>query len=162
MLPRQLSRLYPFALAVSLATCGGSQGGPSGPIPDSVAAGTWGGENAGLIVNADIAHVHIGCTNGNFAAPVELDDEGRFNVSGSYVLRAFPVQVGPELPAQFAGLVRGNTLTLTVAVNDTVMNDLVALGPVTVVFGREPRMQVCPICREPSRTDAAVSSRRAK
>jgi hypothetical protein len=59
--------------------------------------------------------------------------------------------MGPTLPAQFAGLVRGNVLTLTVAVDDTVMKDLVALGPVTVVFGREPRMQVCPICREPAR-----------
>jgi hypothetical protein len=147
---RFLSRLFAVALVTSLVTCGGSQA-PSGPIPDSVATGTWGGENAGLLVNADTAHVHIGCTNGYFDAPIELDDEGRFNVPGSYALRVYPVAIGPTVPAQFAGLVRGNVLTLTVAVDDTVMNDLVALGPVTVVFGREPRMQICPICREPGR-----------
>ncbi|MGH7713356.1 MAG: hypothetical protein ACREOG_18860, partial [Gemmatimonadaceae bacterium] len=36
-----------------------------------------------------------------------------------------------------------------VTVNDTVEKKTVVLGPVRVTFGREPRMQVCPICRSP-------------
>jgi hypothetical protein len=47
----------------------------------------------------------------------------------------------------FTGVVTGNVLTLSVAVDDTVEKKLVPLGPVTVVLGREPRMQACPICR---------------
>lgn len=137
------------ALALGAATCGGSQGGLIGPSPDELVAGTWGGENAGVVVDNANAHVHIACTKGDFAAPIALDGEGRFSVPGNYVLRAYPVQIGPSLPAQFAGVVEGNRLTLTVAVNDTVEKKLVALGPVTVVFNREPRMQVCPICRTP-------------
>jgi hypothetical protein len=45
----------------------------------------------------------------------------------------------------------GRTLTLAIAVNDTVEKKVVALGPVTVVYGREPQMGPCPICRAPRR-----------
>ena len=115
---------------------------------DELAVGTWGGENAGVIVSDTTAHVHVACTLGNFPMPVQLDSEGRFSVAGSYVLRAYPVFVGPHLPAQYSGRVSGTRLTLTVAVNDTVEKKTVQVGPVTVTFGREPRMQACPICRD--------------
>ena len=75
--------------------------------------------------------------------------DGRFTVDGSYMLRAYPVAVGPTVPAQFSGQVVGATLTLAVAVDDTVENQLVSLGPVTVTHGREPEMAPCPICRVP-------------
>ena len=94
-----------------------------------------------------VAHVHIGCTLGNFPLPTAVDDQGRFSADGNYTLRAYPIAVGPELPAVFTGVVNGNLLTLSVAVDDTVEKKLVPLGPVTVVLGREPRMQTCPICR---------------
>jgi hypothetical protein len=120
------------------------------PLPDdSLALGTWGGDNAGLIVTDSTSHVHVGCTFGN-SGTVPLDAEGRFTANGSYVLRAYPVMIGPDLPAQFSGQVNGRTLTLAIAVNDTVEKKIVSLGPVTVVFDREPTMQVCPICREPA------------
>ncbi|MFP5356708.1 MAG: hypothetical protein ACLGIK_16475, partial [Gemmatimonadota bacterium] len=70
---------------------------------------------------------------------------------GQYVLRAYPVLVGPPLPARFSGVVRGNLLTLSVAVDDTVEKKLVALGPITVVLGRDPKLGPCPICVTPSR-----------
>ena len=61
-------------------------------------------------------------------------------------LRLYPVAVGPTMPAQFAGVVNGNRLTFTVAVNDTVETKLVVLGPAIVTFGRQPEMGPCPIC----------------
>ena len=109
--------------------------------------GTWGGENAGAILDDTLAHVHIGCTLGNFPLPTVVDDQGRFTADGNYTLRAYPIAVGPELPAVFTGVVIGNRLTLSVAVDDTVEKKLVPLGPVTVVLGREPHMEACPICR---------------
>jgi len=133
-------------LAVSACNGGRATGDTSA---DTLAPGTWGGENAGAIVSDTIAHVHIGCTFGDFRPPVALDQEGRFDVAGSYTLRAFPVAVGPSLPAVFTGVVNGNRLTISVAVNDTVEKKLVPLGPVTVVLGQEPRMGPCPICRRP-------------
>ena len=118
--------------------------------------GTWGGENVAFIVESNAAHIHVGCTNGDFSAPIAIDDEGRFNVSGSYVLRAYPVQVGPSLPAQVTGLVDGRRLTFTVSVNDTVEKKLVVLGPESVTFARDPRMGPCPICVRP-KASVAVS-----
>ena len=108
--------------------------------------GTWGGDDVVIIVEAALAHVHVGCTNGDFTAPIRLDEEGRFNVAGSYMLRAFPIPIGPTVPAQMAGQVSGRRLVFTVAVNDTVGKELVVFGPSTVTLGREPQMGPCPIC----------------
>jgi hypothetical protein len=136
------------AAIVAIAACNG-RSVTAGPSTHVLTRGTWGGENAGAIVDDTIVHVHIGCTLGNFPPPLVVDDQGRFSMEGSYTLRAYPVAVGPPLPAVFTGVVNGSQLTLSVAVNDTVEKKPVTLGPVTVVLGREPRMQVCPICRKP-------------
>ena len=121
------------------------------PAGDQIALGTWGGDNAGLIATDSLTHVHIGCTFGDIVGRVMLDADGRFNVSGSYMLRAYPVAVGPMVPAQFSGQVSGSMLTFSVAVNDTVEKKLVALGPATVYFARQPTMGACPICAVPRR-----------
>lgn len=144
------SRLWVAGLALIgaglLTTCGG---GLIFPSDDHLALGTWGGENAGVIATESATHVHIGCTFGDLPGDIVLDGTGRFNLEGSFVLRAYPVQVGPPLPAQFSGRVSGGTLTLAIAVNDTVEKKLVALGPITVVYGRTPNMGPCPICLVP-------------
>jgi hypothetical protein len=121
------------------------------PSNGQLALGTWGGDNSGIIVTDSAAHVHVGCTFGDMPGNIQLDATGRFTINGSYVLRAYPVQVGPPLPAQFSGRVIGRTLTLAIAVNDTVEKKVVAMGPITVVYGRQPQVGPCPICRAPSR-----------
>ena len=132
-----------FAAVVALGACGVDT---LGTALDELAEGTWGGENAGVIVTDATAHVHVGCTNGDFPAPIELDDDGRFSVAGDYLLRAYPVAIGPTMPAQFAGVVRGRDLVMTVAVNDTIEGKLVVLGPVSVRLGQDPELGPCPIC----------------
>ena len=137
-----------LAIIVGVLTLGTSCGDDDPISPEGdLLAGTWGGENVALIVEGTTAHVHVGCTNGDFPAPVALDADGRFSIAGSYVLRAYPIQIGPSLPAQMAGVVEGRRLTFTVAVNDTVEKKLVVLGPSTVIFDRDPNMGPCPICR---------------
>ena len=121
-----------------------------GPPSDGlVAVGTWGGDSAGVIVNDTVAHVHIGCTYGDLSGRVTLDANGRFTRSGSFLLRAYPVAIGPTMPASFSGRVTGKTLTLTVTVSDTVNNVTVVRGPVSVRLGTDPRLGPCPICRVP-------------
>ena len=115
--------------------------------PAGKVAGTWGGENAGLIADSTGAHVHIACTYGNSPNGIEPGVDGRFDVAGEYVLRAYPVAVGPSLPARFVGVVIGPFMTLSVTVSDTTADTTAPLGPVKLYFGREPRMQACPICR---------------
>ncbi len=133
-------------LVLLLASCSSS---PTGPASGDLALGTWGGDGAGVIVTDSVVHVHVGCTFGDMPPGVALDAEGRFTVDGSYVLHAYPVVVGPRLPAQFSGQVLGRRLTLAVAVNDTTTGEVIALGPVTVTLGDEPRMGPCPICAVP-------------
>jgi hypothetical protein len=135
-----------LGLLVAGALLGPCDTGPSG-IVDGVVQGTWGGENAGLIADDTSAHVHIACTFGNVPQGIEPGTGGRFDVPGEYVLRAYPVYVGPSLPARFQGTVTGRSLTLSVIVQDTVADTTITLGPVRLLFGREPRMQMCPICR---------------
>jgi hypothetical protein len=138
------SLLWTLPLVAGCAVTGGSAGLPT----DHLAEGTWGGNDNGVIVTATQLHIHLGCTNGDFPAPVLLDAEGRFRLDGSYTLRAFPV-ARESLPAQVAGRVEGRRLTFTIAVNDTVLKRPTALGPITVTLGVEPRMTICPICEKP-------------
>lgn len=122
---------------------------PASDLPGDkiLATGTWGGVDAGVMVSDTGTHIHIGCTFGDGPAEIPLNDEGRFAINGDYVLQAFPVALGPLLPAEFSGHVHGDELTLWVAVNDTVNKETVKLGPVKLVFGREPDMGPCPICQ---------------
>jgi hypothetical protein len=130
--------------AVALVACGDES--PLLPNGLQLASGTWGGENAAMLVSDESAHVHVGCTYGNIPGAVTLDGEGRFELDGSYVLRAYPVAVGPSLPAVFRGTLVRSRLLLTIVVDDTVENRSVTLGPVQLVFGRQPNMGPCPIC----------------
>lgn len=142
------SVFLPF-VGLLVGSCSGSSLLP--PSDGVLAAGTWGGDNSGVVVTDSAVHVHVGCTFGDMPGNVQLDATGRFTIDGSYVLRAYPVQIGPSLPAQFSGRVVGRTLTLAIAVNDTVEKKVVALGPITVVYGHDPEMGPCPICRAPRR-----------
>ena len=157
---RNRALFYPILATVAMAAVCQSNPmvGPPGP---NLARGTWGGDNAGAIVTDSQTHVHIGCTFGDISGAVPLASDGSFSVPGSYVLRAYPVAVGPSLPAQFSGRVQQHfgitTLTLTVVVNDTIAKKSQTLGPVDVNFGREPAMGPCPICRVPRRPVPATS-----
>ena len=113
--------------------------------PITEVAGTWGGDNAGLIVSGADVHVHIGCTLGDVIGPIRPDSSGRFQASGTYNVDAYPVDRGITHPASFTGRIVGQTMTLTVALTDTAR----VLGPVTLIYGKEPKMGPCPICRVP-------------
>src|SRR5205807_7981260 len=63
------------------------------PSPGKV-AGTWGGDNAGLIADDTSAHVHIGCTYGNVHQPIVADAHGRFDLPGEQDITAPPVDRG--------------------------------------------------------------------
>ncbi len=117
---------------------------PSSPLrPPKGILGLWGGENAALIADDSSAHVHIGCTYGNIHQLIVPDADGRFVVPGEQNITAHPVDAGIFHPAQFSGRIMGNNMSLTITLTDTT----VTLGPVQLSFGKEPRMQACPICR---------------
>ena len=140
-----------LALGAALfAAC--ASGSDLPPYDGSVALGTWGGDNSGMIVSDTAMHLHIGCTFGDVSGRIPITASGNFDITGNYMLRAFPVQVGPTVPARFVGHLDGKDLTVTVTVNDTVEHQTVVLGPTKLRYGTEPQMGPCPICRRPIHT----------
>jgi hypothetical protein len=134
-------RVVPVVAFLLVGACGTSRLDVE-TVPD----GTWGGDDAGLVVRADSAHAHIGCTLGDLPAPIAVDRDGRFEVEGQWNVDAYPVNRGILHPARVSGRTDGRTLTFSVRLTDTGQ----VLGPSVVTLGREPRMVNCPICRLPS------------
>ena len=142
------AKLTAGSLLVSLLACGAS----SSTLPTfdgNLPLGTWGGDSAGLIVGDTALHLHIACTYGDVSGRIAVDASGNFDVEGSYMLRAYPVAIGPAVPARFRGHLDGGTVTVTVTVDDTVMHQTVTRGPVVAKYGDAPRLGPCPICRRP-------------
>lgn len=131
------------AFVASLLVAAGCRSLPL-PGPGQI-AGTWGGDNAGLIATDSTAHVHIGCTLGDTKDAIHPDASGRFDVAGTYNVDAYPISRGITHPARFTGVIAGTTMILTVTLSDTTRQ----LGPVTLTYDVEPRMGPCPICRVP-------------
>ena len=127
------------------------------PFDGNLPLGNWGGENAGMIVSDTAMHLHIGCTYGDVSGRVPVGAGGQFDVAGNYTLRAYPIAVGPSVPARFAGRLDGAKVTITATVNDTVQHQTVVLGPVTVTYGAEAKLGPCPICRRPIITKPSPS-----
>jgi hypothetical protein len=141
-----LLRLLPLIAFIvgAWGTCDRAHG-PKPPTPPL--AGTWGGDNAGLIATDSSAHVHIACTAGDVSGPLQAGTDGEFDVAGRYNITLYPVARGPDHPARFSGQIAGVVMTLTVTLTDTA----VTLGPVRLTLGKEPRMGPCPICRRPTK-----------
>lgn len=118
------------------------------PFDGGLAIGTWGGDSAGMIVGDTAMHIHVGCTYGNVSGRVAIANN-HFDAGGSYLLRAYPIAVGPTLPARFVGDIIGTTARVTITVTDTVQKTTVVLGPVSVTYGKDPRLMPCPICKRP-------------
>jgi len=122
---------------------------PGGFLP----LGNWGGDSAAMIVSDTGTHLHIACTYGDVSGRLPLTADGRFDVQGSYLLRAFPIAVGPTMPARFVGRVAGTAAnpvaTVTVTVTDTVAHTTVVRGPVVVTWGAAAKEMPCPVCRRP-------------
>lgn len=147
--------LLVLATALVAAACGAA--GATLPTSDgSVPLGTWGGDSAGLIVSDTAMHLHIGCTFGDVSGRIPVDANGNFDATGSYMLHAYPITVGPSVPARFVGRIDGAVATITVTVDDTVQHTTVVRGPVVVKFGDAPRLGPCPICRRPVITRGSV------
>ena len=146
-----------LTLAV-LATIGCSSSSVTVPKTGGVLElGQWGGDSAAMVVGDTATHLHISCTYGDVSGRIVFNARGEFDVSGSYLLRAFPVAVGPTMPARFTGRVEGTTATVVVTVNDTIQKQTVVRGPVVVTLGRDPRLMPGPICRRPVVTQSLMA-----
>jgi hypothetical protein len=145
------SRLAIITLAAVSVGCSSGTSGSTASLPPfdgGVAIGTWGGDGAAMIVGDTAMHIHVGCTFGDVSGRVPVSNN-HFDVAGSYMLRAFPIAIGPTVPARFVGDLSGATARVTITVDDTVEHKTVILGPVSVTYGQDARLMPCPICRRP-------------
>jgi hypothetical protein len=151
------NRILAITGATALIACASTPTLP--PFDGSLPLGTWGSDSAALIVGDTAMHIHIKCTFGDVSGRVPLAADGSFDVAGSYMLRAYPITIGPAVPARFVGRVRDGEVTVTVTVNDTVEHKTVVLGPVSATYGKEAHLWPCPICRRPILTRGTMDPR---
>lgn len=88
--------------------------------PATLPTGSWGGEQVVLEVGPDRAVLRLGCGEGEFAAPVSLDADGRFALTGSYSAEAGGPSTPADrsVPARYEGQIQARSLTLTVRHGD--------------------------------------------
>jgi hypothetical protein len=95
---------------------------PIGP-GESVAAGTWGGQHVALEVTTDGGRIEYDCAHGDLGEPLELDQSGRFDVTGTHTREhGGPVredEKSESRPARYAGRIDQGRMTLTVTLSDT-------------------------------------------
>lgn len=115
-------------------------------IGGRVAEGTWGGDHIRVEVSAEGgvgAEVEYDCARGKISAPLDVDAEGRFDLSGTHVREGpGPIRVGitpPTRPARFAGRISGEEMTLTVTLTDTSQE----IGVFNLRRGSEGRLRKC-------------------
>jgi hypothetical protein len=76
-----------------------------------------------LQISEDAAEIEFDCARGAIRGAIPLDEQGRFEVPGSYVReRPGPIRVGDEpkqRPASYAGSIRDQTMTLRVTLTDS-------------------------------------------
>jgi hypothetical protein len=117
--------------------------GTSGPVA-VLEPGVWGGERANLIVGLDSVRAEFDCASGRLDAPVVLDAQGRFDVSGTFRFEAGPVFA--PVPARWTGsvaIVRGGSqVTLSVLVLDPKA-DPRQLGPYHLMSGVRLTLGMC-------------------
>ena len=126
-----------FSLVASLVLLAPACSPPT--APDAV--GSWGGPFASLVLTAQGGTVTYLCGAGTIDSGWTLTSDGGFEAVGQHFFGGgpAPTEGRPPHPARYAGLIRGNTLTLTVTVTDLDQT----IGPFELKRGGPPVEEVC-------------------
>jgi len=105
------------------------------------ALGTWGGQEASLVLTTSGGQVAYACGAGTIDSAWTISRAGQFAASGQHFFGGGPVppQGRPPHPAHYSGQVQGNDLTLTVTLTD--LNQ--TLGPFHLVRGGPAVVEQC-------------------
>jgi len=101
-------------VSLVISACAGT---PTQPRETTLPAGRWTGDNGCLSVAVDGCDLVVGCGHGQFKPPV-VHADGAFEVNGTYRIEVGPISIDPAPPAIFSGVVRGQTLTISVTPSD--------------------------------------------
>jgi hypothetical protein len=110
-----LTRMVAVAVVCLLVdACAGT---PTEPRDTTLPTGRWAGDGACLSVAVDGCDLVVGCGHGRFPLPA-VHADGTFEVNGTYRIEVGPISINPAPPATFSGILRGQTLTLSVTPSD--------------------------------------------
>ena len=90
---------------------------PTAPRDTTLPTGRWTGDGACLSVAVDGCDLVVGCGHGQFPSPV-VHAGNTFQINGTYRIEVGPISINPAPPAMFSGVLRGQTLTLSVTPGD--------------------------------------------
>ena len=83
--------------------------------------GEWGGTHISMDVGEHSATIEYDCATGEINGPLKVDDEGKFQLPGTFTPeRGGPVRAGEtpqSQPATYSGTINGNTMTLILKVS---------------------------------------------
>ena len=125
-------------MPLAVMGCGGASR-PSGLMPE----GTWGGDHVELVLDAAHGTIEFDCAHGMMRAPIPVDSDGTFDVTGTFVREhGGPIRDGEppdEHPARYMGTTDGRRMTLTVILSDESQH----LGTFELVLGGPARLLKC-------------------
>lgn len=134
-----MKHLAGVAALVSLLGCA-SGGQVSADKADRVPLGDWGGEHVRLAVSDAGGSIEFDCAHGTLDAPLQVTEEGRFDVPGSFVREGGPVRPGSETreSVRYTGKMDGRRMDLEV-----VREGAERLGPYRLTFGERAKLFKC-------------------
>lgn len=109
--------------------------------PLGAAGAVWGGEHVRLEVTPEGAMLEFDCASGMIAKPVQMNADGKFNVTGTFTgERPGPVmRDGPTpTPSTYSGSIQGSTMNLTITGRQGE-----SLGDYVLVRGQPGRVVRC-------------------
>jgi hypothetical protein len=128
-----LTRIAVVGLVCLLA--GACADTPTQPRETNLPTGRWSGDGACLSVAVDSCDLVVGCGHGQFPPPVVRPD-GTFEVNGTYRVEVGPISINPAPPAMFSGVLRGQTLTLSVIPTDPSLRPVSSVLQLTNASGK--------------------------
>jgi hypothetical protein len=112
-------------------------------VDRAVSAGVWGGEHLRVEVTSTGATLEYDCATGAISQRLRLDKRGRFIAKGTHAAeRGGPTRIDATAAparARYAGVVKGDTMTLTVTLDDGKE----PIGVFTLTRGTEPLLMKC-------------------
>ena len=106
--------------------------------------GRWGGTGIAVEVTASGARIELDCAHGTIDSPLTLDDEGAFDLPGTFVReRPGPVRMDQDdekgLAVRYAGRLDGDTLELRIVRPDAPRPP----KPLSARKDQVPRLRKC-------------------
>jgi hypothetical protein len=125
-------------MPLALSSCGGPSR-PSGLVPQ----GAWGGDHVALVLDAKVGTIEFDCAHGTIQAPIPVDPDGAFQVTGTFVREhGGPIRDGQppdQHPARYTGATDGRRMTLSITLSDESQQ----IGTFELVLGGPPRLLKC-------------------